>query len=97
MASFCDTAGYIRFPHRLRRCQDIFVLLQPTNKRGGLTFTEALLVPTPAERSSPLPMTSLINRLCTDHTTHPAPERLLDPTDGMGCHLCHNPPGTDFR
>lgn len=97
MASFCDTAGYIRFPHRLRRCQDIFVLLQPTNKRGGLTFTEALLVPTPAERSSPLPMTSLINRLCTDHTTRPASERLLDPTDGMECHLCHNPPGTDFR
>jgi hypothetical protein len=95
MSSFCDAAGYIHFPHRLRRCQDVFMLLQPTDKRGGLTFTEALLVPTEAERSGALPTASMVNRLCSDHTLCPASAR-LDPTDGMTCDMCHNPPGSDF-
>ena len=66
MSSFCDAAGYIHFPHCLCCCQDAHMLLQPTDKCGDLTFTEALIVPTDAERSGALPTASVVNRLCSD-------------------------------
>ncbi|KAI2491619.1 hypothetical protein MHU86_22936 [Fragilaria crotonensis] len=53
MSSSVDAAGFIHFPHRLRRCQDVYIRLQPTSRRGGLTFTDALLVPSTAEHLSP--------------------------------------------
>ncbi|KAI2491888.1 hypothetical protein MHU86_22684 [Fragilaria crotonensis] len=43
MSSFSENIGHIHFPHRLRRSQDIHIILQPTASRGGLTFTEALI------------------------------------------------------
>ncbi|KAI2495083.1 hypothetical protein MHU86_19438 [Fragilaria crotonensis] len=37
MSSFTEGPGHILFPHRLRRSQDIYIILQPTERRGGLT------------------------------------------------------------
>ena len=98
MSSFRDAPGHIHFPHRLRRSQDIHITLQPTEQRGGLTFTDALLVPSELEKSAALPAPNIIHRLCSDH--HAATQSaatILDPTDGMDCHFCHNPPRPDFQ
>jgi hypothetical protein len=54
MSSFTKGTGHIHFPHRLRRSQDIYIILQPTANRGGLTFTEALIAPTPPSRRTTL-------------------------------------------
>jgi hypothetical protein len=36
------------------RSQDIYIILQPTANRGGLTFTQALIAPTPETHLLPL-------------------------------------------
>ncbi|KAI2509025.1 hypothetical protein MHU86_5401 [Fragilaria crotonensis] len=59
MSSHTDSAGFIHFPHRLRRCQDVYVTLQPTSQRGGLTFTEALILPTAAQHAASIVPSSL--------------------------------------
>jgi hypothetical protein len=59
MSSFAEGAGHILFPHCLRRAQDIYIILQPTASRGGLTFTEALITPTPEAYTAPLPPITL--------------------------------------
>ncbi|KAI2492876.1 hypothetical protein MHU86_21655 [Fragilaria crotonensis] len=43
MSSFTEGVGHIHFPNKIRRSQDIYIILQPTANRGGLTFTEALI------------------------------------------------------
>ena len=96
MSSFTDTVGHIHFPHRLRRSQDIYIILQPTADRGGLTFTEALIAPTPAAHLAPLPSNQFVKRLCTEHAPVTA-ATILDPVDGMTCDTCHSPPTPDFR
>ena len=96
MSSFTDSVGHIHFPHRLRRSQDIYIILQPTAARGGLTFTEALIVPTPAAHLAPLPSNQVVKRLCTEHAPVTA-ATILDPIDGMTCDICHLPPAPDFR
>ena len=52
-----DVVGFICFPHRdpLPTTSDIFIRLQPTRLRSGLTFTEQLLVPTASEHLAMLP------------------------------------------
>jgi hypothetical protein len=80
MSSFTDGAGHILFPHRL----------QPTANRGGLTFTEALIAPTPEAHLAPLPSDQFVCRLCTDHA-QVAASMILDPIDGMTCAACHYP------
>jgi hypothetical protein len=97
MSSFADSPGFVHFPHRLRRSQDVYIRLQPMNLRGGLTFTEALIVPSADAHLKPLPRELSVRRLCTDHDPVPTnPVSLLDPTDGMHCKPCHVPPESDF-
>jgi hypothetical protein len=66
MSSFTEGVGHIHFPHRLRRSQDIYIILQPTASRGGLTFTEALIVPTTTAHLEPLPSDPVVRQLCTE-------------------------------
>jgi hypothetical protein len=94
MSSFTEGVGHIHFPHRLRRSQDIYIILQPTASRGGLTFTEALLVPTTAAHLAPLPSDSVVRQLCTEHAPISA-AMILDPIDGMTCGTCHSAPALD--
>ena len=94
--SHSSKAGFIHFPHRLRRCQDIYITIQPTSQRGGLTFTDALVLPTAAEHSAPLGPSMRILRLCSDHRPGP-PASIADSDDGMFCHACQLPPLSDFR
>jgi len=84
MSSFAEGAGHILFPHRLRRAQDIYIILQPTASRGGLTFTEALITPTPEAHTAPHPSDYFVRRLCTEHAQLSI--------DGMTCGACHSPP-----
>jgi hypothetical protein len=91
MSSFTEGIGHIHFPHRLRRSQDIYIILQPTANRGGLTFTEALIPPTAEAHLAPLPSYQFVRQLCTDHAPVTA-ATILDPTDGMTCGTCHSPP-----
>jgi hypothetical protein len=95
MSSFATSPGHIMFPHRLRRSQDIYIILQPTASRGGLTFTEALIAPTPEAHLAPLPSDQFVRRLCTEHTAVTA-SAILDSIDGMTCGACHSPPDPDF-
>ena len=95
-STFPDTPGFIHFPHRLRRCQDVYVTIQPTSLRGGLTFTEALIIPTEDQRRAALPQRALtVRRLCSEHASV-TDDVLLDPTDGMLCQACHSPSMPDF-
>ena len=94
--SHSDTVGFIHFPHRLRRCQDIYITIQPTSQRGGLTFTEALLLPTSDQHTAPIPPAIRVLRLCSDHRPGP-PSSIVDPSDGMFCQECQLPPLSDFR
>jgi Reverse transcriptase (RNA-dependent DNA polymerase) len=58
LATSEDQPGYIRFPLRsvaVSTARDVYVPIQPTRCRGGLTFTDALIIPTEIERSAPLP------------------------------------------
>ena len=96
MSSFTEGAGHIHFPHRLRRSQDIYIILQPTANRGGLTFTEALIAPTPEAHLASLPSDNVVRKLCTEHAPVTA-AAILDPIDGMTCGACHSPPTPDFR
>ena len=83
---------FIHFPHRLRCCQDIFILIQPISTRGGLTFTEALILPTVEQHTASVPpWPTRVHRLCSDHSPSDSTST-LDPTDGMSCQLCHAPP-----
>ena len=95
MSSFTEGAGHIHFPHRLRRSQDIYIILQPTANRGGLTFTEALIAPTAEAHLAPLPSNQTVRKLCTEHAPVTA-ATILDPIDGMTCSACHLPPDPDF-
>ena len=96
MSSFVQSPGHILFPHRLRRSQDIYIILQPTaSPRGRLTFTEALIAPTPEAHLAPLLSDQFVNRLCTEHTTVTA-GAILDSINGMTCDACHLPPDPDF-
>jgi hypothetical protein len=90
MSSFTETAGHILFPHRLRRSQDIYIILQPTASRGGLTFTEALIAPTLKAHLEPLPSDQVVRKLCTEHAPVTA-ATILDPIEGMTCDACHSP------
>ena len=96
-SSHADDVGFIRFPHRLRRCQDVYINIQPTSQRGGLTFTEALILPTAAQHTSTISSSMHVLRLCSDHQQNPSPDLIADPTDGMYCHACQLPPLSDFR
>ena len=96
MSSFTEGTGHIHFPHRLRRSQDIYIILQPTASRGGLTFTEALIAPTAEAHLAPLPSDQSVHRLCTEHSPVTAAS-IIDPIDGMTCSACHSPPAPDFR
>ncbi|KAI2498978.1 hypothetical protein MHU86_15482 [Fragilaria crotonensis] len=97
-SSHADDVGFIHFPHRLRRCQDVYINIQPTSKRGGLTFTEALILPTDEQHTAALTPSMHVLRLCSDHCNPPSPEQLVDPTDGMYCQACQLPPlSSDFR
>ena len=96
VSSHSNKAGFIHFPHRLRRCQDIYITLQPTSQRGGLTFTEALVLPTDAEHTAPLRPPARILRLCSDHQ-HGPPTSIVDSDDGIFCQACQLPPLLDFR
>jgi hypothetical protein len=82
MSSFVDKAGNINFPHRLRRCQDVHVRLQPTSRRGGLTFTDALLIPSPDEHLAPLSSASVVRRVCSEHSLSECSTSLLSPPTG---------------
>ncbi|KAI2505765.1 hypothetical protein MHU86_8627 [Fragilaria crotonensis] len=93
MSSFTEGPGHILFPHRLRRSQDIYIILQPTERRGGLTFTEALITPTAEAHLAPLPHDQFVRKLCTEHTQVSAAS-ILDPIDGMTCGACHSTPST---
>jgi hypothetical protein len=97
MLSFTEgIRHHIHFPHRLCRSQDVYITLQPTASRGGLTFTEALIVPTPAAHVSPLPSDLGIRRLCTEHAPVTA-AMILNPIDSMSYGACQLPPSTqDF-
>ncbi|KAI2501854.1 hypothetical protein MHU86_12619 [Fragilaria crotonensis] len=57
MTSSEDRVGMIRFPHRTPSAatEDICTRLQPTRLLGGLTFTDSLSLPSPADRLAPLP------------------------------------------
>ena len=91
-SSHLDEVGFIHFPHRLRRCQDVYVPIQPISKRGGLTFTDALILPTDAQHRAPRPpWPNRVSRLCSDHQSSTS-DTVLDPTDGMTCPACHLPP-----
>jgi hypothetical protein len=96
MLSFTETAGHIHFSHRLRRLQDIYIILQPTASRG-LTFTEALIAPTLKAHLEPLPSDQVVRKLCTEHSPVTA-ATILDPIDGMTCDACHSPlvPASDM-
>ncbi|KAI2492435.1 hypothetical protein MHU86_22115 [Fragilaria crotonensis] len=95
MSSFTESIGHIHFPNRLRSSQDIYIILQPTASRGGLTFTEALIAPSPEAHLAPLPSDQvLVRKLCTEHAPATA-ATILDPTDGMTCTACHSPPALD--
>ena len=96
-SSHADDIGYIHFPHRLRRCQDVYINIQPTSQRGGLTFTEALILPNVEQRTAALTSSMQVFRLCSDHQRDPPLSTVADPTDGMYCQACHLPPMSDFR
>ncbi|KAI2512848.1 hypothetical protein MHU86_1637 [Fragilaria crotonensis] len=57
MHSSEDHIGLIRFPSSAstQPSEDICISLQPTRLRGGLTFTDALLIPTSDAHVAPLP------------------------------------------
>ncbi|KAI2497765.1 hypothetical protein MHU86_16707 [Fragilaria crotonensis] len=69
----------------------IYIILQPTASRGGLTFTEALIAPTAEAHLAPLPSDQVVRKLCTEHAPVTA-ATILDPIDGMTCDACHSPP-----
>lgn len=95
LSSNFDTAGFIHFPHRLRNCQDVYITIQPISQRGGLTFTEALILPTDDQHSAPVPpWPTRVHRLCSDHSPDPLKSDIVDPTDGMHCKACHEPAPT---
>ena len=96
-SSHSDDIGYIHFPHCLRRCQDVYIIIQPTSQRGGLTFTEALVLPTANQHISALPFSMNVFRLCSDHQRVPPLATVANPTDGMFCQACQLPPMSDFR
>ena len=52
MSSHSDAPGFIHFPHTLPRSQDVYISLQPTSQRGGLTFTKALHLPTDEQHAT---------------------------------------------
>lgn len=94
MSSHLDDPGFILFPHRLRRCQDIYISLQPTSTKGGLTFTKALILPSNEQHFAPVPpWPTRVRRLCSDHSIDPSSSpSIVDPTDGMTCQVCHETP-----
>ena len=107
MSSWPDRPGFIHFPTSTRTASnrsEVFISLQPTNLRGGLTFTDALVRPSTLERAATT-LPSVIAKLSFGCTTHSAMSDsaayhlLLDPTDGFHCRICHLPPRDlpDFR
>ncbi|KAI2496075.1 hypothetical protein MHU86_18447 [Fragilaria crotonensis] len=74
MSSFTESIGHIHFPNRLRSSQDIYIILQPTASRGGLTFTEALIAPSPEAHLAPpfgsSPRSETMHGTCTCHCRH---------------------------
>ena len=59
-ASYEDRPGFIRYPtispSSTVTASDVFLRIQPMRCRGGLTFTETLLLPTKEEHLAPLPV-----------------------------------------
>jgi hypothetical protein len=96
MSSFTYNIGHIHFPHRLRRSQDIDIILQPTASRGGLTCTEALILLTAEAHLVSLLSYQFVRKLCMEHALVTA-TTILDPFDGMTCGIDQSPPIPDFR
>jgi hypothetical protein len=107
MSSWPDRPGFIHFPSPGSLLGvDVFISLQPTDLRGGLTFTDALIRPSLTEHSNPMLLPAIVAKLsasCTDHLLPVSSDYrlLLDPSDGFQCNLCHLPPPdpviSDFR
>jgi hypothetical protein len=58
-ASFEDRPDFIRYPTTspsLLTASNVFLRIQPMQCRGGLTFTEALILPIKSEHLAPLPL-----------------------------------------
>jgi Reverse transcriptase (RNA-dependent DNA polymerase)/GAG-pre-integrase domain len=58
-ANYDDRPGFIRFPTLsvvTATATDVYLRIQPTSCRGGLTFTEALIIPSVDEHVAPLPV-----------------------------------------
>jgi hypothetical protein len=57
MTSADERVGLIRFPNKVPSptSEDICIRLQPTRLRGGLTFTESLIIPSPDAHIASLP------------------------------------------
>jgi hypothetical protein len=94
MSSHLNDSGFIHFPDRLRRCQDIYVSIQPILKRGGLTISEALILPTDEQHSASIPpWPTRVHSLCSNHSSDSAVSDFIDPMDGKTCRACqHKPP-----
>ena len=91
--SHLDAAGFIHLPHRLRCNQDVYVSIQPISKRGGLTFTEALILPDNEQHLAAIPpWPTRAHRLCLDHASDILTPHVINPIDGMTCKACHEPP-----
>jgi hypothetical protein len=92
MTSLDNGNGFIRFPHRTPTALtfDMFLHLQPTHLRGGLTFTPALYVPTAAEQTAALPRS--VDRYVASaiSTTSLTPPSLSYPTPVASLSLLHS-------
>ena len=92
MTCLDNAAGFIRFPHRKPTAltSDMFICLLPMNTRGGLTFTQALYIPTTVEQSAPLPRSH--DRYVADalSTSILAPLSMTFPTPDASISLLHS-------
>lgn len=92
MTSLDNGDGFIRFPHRdpTALTSDVFIRLQPTHLRGGLTFTPALYIPSAAEQSAALPRS--VDRYIASalSTTSLTPLSLSYPTPIASISLLHS-------
>ena len=84
MTSAEDCIGLIRFPAKTPSptTDDVCISLQPTRLRGGLTFTEPLIIPSPDAQVAPLPCGPhrfIVNSLANIVAPTPAYFPLLPP------------------
>ncbi|KAI2490990.1 Reverse transcriptase (RNA-dependent DNA polymerase) [Fragilaria crotonensis] len=92
MTSFDKGDGFIRFPHHdpTALTSDVFIRLQPTHLRGGLTFTPALYIPAAADQAAALPRS--VDRYIASaiSTTSLTPLSLSYPTPVASISLLHS-------